>query len=92
MGGLSSNPATTEAQLSRTNPSPCRHDQRTPTVISLWKDAVTGAHEIAIEEGACGVLLSLHVVWRTEWAADGRDDGGAASLVVQNGWSQVKTS
>jgi hypothetical protein len=59
-------------------------------VIALWKDGVTGVQEIEIEEGACGVLLSLHVQWRTEWTADGREDGGTAAVVVQSGWSQVR--
>lgn len=91
--GLADDPGTSVLTLTalgmtlRSRPPPGGKISR---VIALWKDGVTGVQEVEIEDGARGVLLSVHVEWRTEWTADGRDDGCNAAVVVQNGWNQVR--
>ena len=44
--------------------------------VALWKDARSAsAVEIELPEKADGILLNLATQGRTEWTADGRDDG-----------------
>jgi len=43
--------------------------------IALWKDIVTGAHEISVDEGKVGVVLRLKRRRVEEWTADGRSSG-----------------
>ncbi|HKP74456.1 MAG TPA: hypothetical protein VJT67_02885, partial [Longimicrobiaceae bacterium] len=48
-----------------------------------WKDRRTGWEPIRVPDGGdCAVLLTLNAEWVEEFAADGRSDRGAASLVV----------
>jgi hypothetical protein len=47
-------------------------------VIGLWKDAARTA-QIELPAGHHGCVLTLRHQWRTEFSADGRSDGGAAS-------------
>jgi hypothetical protein len=55
-------------------------------VVALWKDPKSGAaKEIAVPEGADGVVLSLRSIQCEEWTADGRSDGGATSYLVWDG-------
>ncbi|RMH16819.1 MAG: hypothetical protein D6696_17345, partial [Acidobacteria bacterium] len=67
---------------------------RSPSrVIALWKDASPhsrGAQEIAIGQGADGVVLNLLVELEEEWTADGRSDCGVAGRPVLVGAYDVK--
>lgn len=61
------------------------------TVIALWRDAVHGEVQIALdlEDDAC--VLSLESQMRTEYCADGRDDGGQTLYPVFAGYRSFRT-
>jgi hypothetical protein len=51
-------------------------------VVALWQSPIKLSYkEIELEEGAEGILLPLVSKTRTEWAADGRDDGGKSAYL-----------
>ena len=54
--------------------------------MALWKDAKTGeAVTINLPPNEDGVILSLSRERETEWAADGRDDGGSSGYPTLSG-------
>lgn len=54
--------------------------------MALWKDAKTGeAVTINLPANEDGVILSLSRERETEWAADGRDDGGSSGYPTLSG-------
>jgi hypothetical protein len=58
---------------------------RRSRVIALWKDAENGAKEIELPNGTDGVVLSLSVRFKEEWAADGRSDHKNAGYPILSG-------
>lgn len=58
-----------------------RHSTRGRSV-ALWKDQISGARELSLGDGHHGVVLGLSATLSEEYSADGRGDGGAASLFV----------
>lgn len=61
--------------------------------IALWKDAKTGeAISIELPPNKEGVVLSLSRVFVKEYAADGRDDGGATGYPTLTGVHYVSCS
>lgn len=58
-------------------------------VIALWKDQVGGVREIALEQGANAVLLTMSSERITEYTADGRSDGNTGSRLVLSSIEQV---
>jgi hypothetical protein len=51
----------------------CRpHGRDSSSVVGLWKDPVGGIHEIPLETGAQGVLLSVWGSWTSRRTVDGR--------------------
>jgi hypothetical protein len=58
-------------------------------VIALWKDSLNGSREISVDEGCAAVMLNLWLTSMTECSADGRDDGGVASVPALGGVHQV---
>jgi hypothetical protein len=55
-------------------------------VVALWKDALSGEPiEISLPERHQGLLLSLTRVWKEEFTADGRSDGGATAYLTLSG-------
>lgn len=62
-------------------------------VVALWKDAKTGGpHEIEIDEGCEGVVLSVSLRRVEEWTADGRSDGRNALFPILSGIHCVRYS
>jgi hypothetical protein len=59
-------------------------------VIALWKDPERGLHEIAVDEGANGVLLTLGELRKTVWTADGRCHPGTTPRLVLQGVDQIQ--
>jgi hypothetical protein len=58
-------------------------------VIALWKDSENGPQEIDIAPEKSGVLLSLSVIFKKEWTADGRHDGGMTSGLMLSGFESI---
>lgn len=54
-------------------------------VVALWKDAEKGPIEIELPEGCDGIVLSLSVRYKEEWAADGRSDHKNAGYPLLSG-------
>jgi hypothetical protein len=67
------------AQLSRPSGKPISR------VVALWKEDGGEAVEIECPVGAEGVLISLTAELATEYAADGRSDGGTTGYVRLHG-------
>lgn len=51
-------------------------------IVGLWKDADAAAREIELPDDAEAVVISLNRVYRNEWSADGRDDGGSTAYLT----------
>ena len=62
-------------------------DQSSPKgrVIGLWKDACGFLKEIEMPVDSQAVVLTLNHVYRKEWTADGRDDGGTTGYLTFGG-------
>lgn len=60
--------------------------------IGIWKDAGGAAREIDLPEGADGVVLTLNRMYRTEWSADGRNDGEAAAYLTLGAVHPIKSA
>jgi hypothetical protein len=65
-------------------------------VVGLWKDSDTGVHELVLEPGATGIVITVSARWKEEFSADWRSDrrsgaelGSAAELVL-TGVQQVR--
>jgi hypothetical protein len=56
-------------------------------VIALWRDAVEGAIQIALDSDDDARVLSLECRLRTEYCADGRGDGGQSCYPIFAGVS-----
>jgi hypothetical protein len=64
----------------------CRPKGKTVSrVIGLWKDRIQGFREIELPPGAEAVVLTLTLVDREEWTADGRGDDGQSTYLTLNG-------
>jgi hypothetical protein len=66
--------------------------QRAPPsrVIGLWRDAVEGEIQIALDSGDDACVLSLEYQSRTEYCADGRSDHGQTRYPVYLGYRSFK--
>ena len=64
---------------------------KTPSrVIALWKDARSAApEEIALEEGALGVVMNLRREFVEEFTADGRGDHATTGYLLRNKVHQI---
>jgi hypothetical protein len=58
-------------------------------VVALWKDRINGAHELSLDAGAKGILLTLSGTPTDEWTADHRRDRGDAGLLTLSGVEQL---
>lgn len=58
-------------------------------VIGLWRDSVTGAKQLELEENSVGLLLLLENNQCEEWTADGRSDGGVTGRPVYISGQQI---
>jgi hypothetical protein len=71
----------------------CRpHGHSATNVIALWKDAGRGTHEIPLEPGAHGVLLSTTAERARRRSADGRQPVENGSAVFNVGVFQVRAA
>jgi hypothetical protein len=61
-------------------------------VIGLWKDPISGMHELELEPEAHAILVATAVNWTREWTADGRSDGECAANLVWGGSWQVQSA
>ena len=50
-------------------------------VVALWKDPFSGSRQLSLSPGKDAILLSLTNSTRTEFTADGRNDGGQAGCL-----------
>jgi hypothetical protein len=60
-------------------------------VIGLWRDAVEGEIQIALDPGDDACVLSLEYQSRTEYCADGRSDHGQTRYPVYAGYRSFRT-
>jgi hypothetical protein len=60
-------------------------------VIALWRDAVEGEIQIALDTDDDACVLSLEYQLRTEYCADGRSDHGQTRYPVYAGYRSFKT-
>jgi hypothetical protein len=60
-------------------------------VIALWRDAVAGEIEIALDACDDACVLTLEHQLRTEYCADGRGDGGQTRYPVYAGYRSFRT-
>lgn len=60
-------------------------------VIALWRDAIEGEIQIALDPGDDACVLSLEFQMRTEYCADGRSDQGQTRYPVYAGYRSFKT-
>lgn len=60
-------------------------------VIALWRDAVEGEIQIALDPDDDACVLSLEYQLRTEYCADGRSDHGQTRYPVYAGYRSFKT-
>jgi hypothetical protein len=51
-------------------------------IVALWKDQLTGAHELELPQGHHALLLSLCTNDVTEWTYDGRDEGNSTGVLT----------
>lgn len=65
-------------------------------IVALWKDSVTGARTIPIQQSeklkdgaSVGVVLTISAHWKEEFTSDGRGDGGNGALFVLQGIHSV---
>jgi hypothetical protein len=67
--------------------------QRAPAsrVIALWRDAIEGEIQIALDPGDDACVLSLEFQTRSEYCADGRSNHGKARYPVYAGYRSLKT-
>jgi hypothetical protein len=63
---------------------------RPSRVVAMWSDATTGRHELTLDPGARGVLVSATVSRKTVWTADGRRHDGNTPLIELTGVRQVR--
>ncbi len=68
------------------------HGRDSSSVVGLWKDPVTGAHEIPLEAGAEGVLLSVCGSPTSRRTADGRFPVDNATNYFSVSVGQVRAS
>lgn len=68
--------------------------QRAPAsrVIALWRDAIEGEIQIALDPDHDACVLSLEYQKRTEYCADGRGDHGQTYYPVYAGFRSFKTA
>jgi hypothetical protein len=59
-------------------------------VVGLWRDRQTGVRELALDQGAQGLVLCLCANMVEEWTADGRTDGTKTSELVLSGVEQIR--
>jgi hypothetical protein len=59
---------TSFGMVARSRPPGCSASR----VVAMWKDPTGGLHEIALDPGAGGVVLSASVRPKSVWSADGR--------------------
>ncbi|HSR15806.1 MAG TPA: hypothetical protein VLL51_08645, partial [Gemmatimonadales bacterium] len=64
--------------------------ERPSRVVAMWSDASTGRHELSLEPGAAGILLSAAVDMRTVWTADGRRHQDKTPIIELTGVRQVR--
>ena len=60
-------------------------------MIALWRDAVEGEIQIALDPDDDACVLSLEYQLRTEYCADGRSDHGQTRYPVYAGYRSFKT-
>jgi len=60
-------------------------------VIALWRDAIAGEIQLALDPGDDACVLTLEHQLRTEYCADGRGDGGQTRYPVYAGYRSFKT-
>jgi hypothetical protein len=67
--------------------------QRAPVsrVIALWRDAIHGEIQSALDPGDNACVLSLECQMRTEYCADGRSDRGQSCYPVYAGYRSFQT-
>lgn len=67
--------------------------QRAPAsrIIALWRDAIEGEIQIALDPDHDACLLSLEYQWKTEYCADGRSDDGQTCYPVYAGYRSFKS-
>lgn len=51
-------------------------------IVGLWRDTITGTHEIELKHNKGGIVLTATVKWNTEWSADGRSDSNCAAVII----------
>jgi hypothetical protein len=68
--------------------------QRAPIsrVIALWRDAIEGEIQIALDPDHDACVLSLEYQMETEYCADGRSDRGRSCYPVYAGYRSFKTA
>jgi hypothetical protein len=59
-------------------------------VIALWRDAIVGEIQIALDTGHNACVLSLEYQMKTEYCADGRTDHGQTRFPVYAGYRSFK--
>lgn len=62
-----------------------RNGETASRVVALWKDALNGLQEIALDVGCNALVLTLTTSYQSEWSADGRWDSGFAAYPVLSG-------
>jgi hypothetical protein len=60
-------------------------------VVGLWRDRIHGFREITLPEGADALVVTLTLVDKQEWSADGRGDGIHSTYLTLNGVHPVFT-
>jgi hypothetical protein len=60
-------------------------------VIALWRDAVEGEIQIALDAQHDACVLSLECRLRTEYCADGRGDRGQTRYPIFAGYRSFQT-
>ncbi|WP_433974962.1 hypothetical protein [Tunturiibacter lichenicola] len=63
------------------DPADIDTDKDRRRVVALWQSPAKLNREIELKAGAEGILLPFISRTRTEWAADGRDDGGKSAYL-----------
>lgn len=60
-------------------------------VVGLWKDRIQGFREIELPVDATALVLTLTLIDKPEWTADGRGDNGQSTYLTLNGIHPIFT-
>jgi hypothetical protein len=81
----------TSLGMSRLSRPPAKEPSR-DRVIAMWRDAVTGVHEIELGSDQDAVLLNVVCESREEFTCDGRGDGGRAHFPILAGYRGLEVT